>query len=85
MALTGLLETPIICLSSVDCSGQTCLAWRKERKVLLDFECIEFCSEQRSESLKLSERKKEENFAICIRQDLDFHHKPGLEPRALYH
>jgi hypothetical protein len=67
MAVTGLLETSIICLSRVDCSGQTCLAWRKQRKVLLEFECIEFCSEQRNESVKVPERKKtkEEDFARC--------------------
>jgi len=53
--------------------------------MLLGSECVEFCSEERTESVKISERKKEENFTICRRQDLNSHHKPGLEPRTLYH
>jgi len=28
--------------------------------MLLDSECVEFCSEERTESVKISERKKEE-------------------------
>jgi len=59
MAVTGLFGPSIICLSSADCSGQTCLAWRKQRKMLLDSECVEFCSEEGTESVKISERKKE--------------------------
>jgi hypothetical protein len=58
MAVTGLFEPSIICLSSADCSGQTCLEWRKQRKMLLESECVEFCSEELTESLKTSERKK---------------------------
>lgn len=85
MAVTGLFEPSTICLSSADCSGQNCLAWRKQRKMLLDPECIGFCSEERTASVKISERKKEENFKICGREDLNSHHKPGLEPRTLYH
>jgi hypothetical protein len=70
MAVTGLFEPSIICLSSADCSGQTCLEWRKQRKMLLESECIEFCSEERTESVKISEkkeRKKEERKKRTLR------------------
>ena len=57
--------------------------------MLLDSECVEFYSEEGTASVKISERKKErkkeENFTICRRQDLNSRHKPGLEPRTLYH
>jgi hypothetical protein len=59
MAVAGLFELSIIFLSSADCSGQTCLARRKQRKMLLDFKCVEFCSEERTESVKILKRKKE--------------------------
>jgi hypothetical protein len=59
MAVTGLFEPSIICHSSADCSGQTCIAWRKQRKMLIVSECVEFCSEERTESFKISERKRE--------------------------